>query len=792
MTTAQFFSGRVHSIIFENPNAGYYILRMILDGEDPVLGDRPTVRGNVPGINIQIGTWFGFEGEWIQHEQYGKQLSILKAPVVRTWTAEVAVSVLMANGVREGVALLLRTKLGDDLVRVLDAGDVAAFDGALEPDVAVHTMQRWRVAKAYFRTLDFITRAGISKNRISQVWSMFGDEAEEVLSENPWALVRIDGITFKETDEVAVRLGLDLTHPKRIEGAVRYTCKMRKGLGHLYLTTGDIVSGVAELVGGGGVSQDEVARAIGSLHKQKHLIVDRKTRVGITAVYEPWLHFVEGEAAELLCARARSALPERDVDTLAKYAEAIARTGPSAQDVLTGGDGALLPVVEAALRDWSTGSKVTLSEAQLVGARNALLAPVSILTGLPGSGKTTALKAIVSILRDAEIPFLLVAPTGIAAKRITAVTGAQASTIHRAFGAAGRRTENGRETTYTGITGQAGVQDGSDGFGEQWGGESGTGHPADVVVCDEASMVDQHLLYRILSCTRPTTRLVFIGDSAQLPSVGPGNVLRDLIASELFPTVSLTEIFRQADTSQIIAAAHAINRGDIPEVANGQGDFVFLPAKTEEAAFDLVTRIAEKLYEKREIFQVLSPRHMGTCGVTNLNSNLRERLNPKQPGLSEMKLGFDTIREGDRVMVVRNDYEREVFNGDTGKVSKLDRRTREVTVKIHGTPVQYVQIPFKDAPEYLRLAYAVTVHKSQGLEYDTVVMPMVNGFSHQLQRNLLYTAITRARKRVILVGHHEAMVRAIMNNRPDERNTLFLDRLRAKFSPDGVTVPLSA
>lgn len=778
-----YFSGRVHSVIFENPTQGFYILRMALDGADPILGDRPSVRGNIPGISVQVGTWIGFEGEWVEHEQHGRQIQIARAPVVPAWTPEIAVSMLTANGIAEHVARLLKLRFGEDLVEVLDEGDPKPLvvDG-VDAVAAERVLLRWRAGKAQLAMMDFFAKAGVPVERVAQAWALFGDSAEEVLTANPWALIAVEGITFDQVDEVAQRLGLDLSHPKRVEGAVLFACKSRKGLGHLYLTSGEILSAVLELVPD--LTEEGLGKAIVSLHRQQTLVVDRRTRVGTTAIYEPWLHRIESESATHLRERCASARLEAQPEVLAKFLDALASTGPQAEVARRDGD--LRAVAEAALRDWSTGSQVTLSALQLEGALNGLVQPVSLLTGLPGSGKTTTLKALVTILRDAKVPFLLVAPTGIAAKRAASVTGAVASTIHRAFGAAGFNRTDSRETTYTGVKGgSSGAGDGSDGAGERWGFGSGNLHEADVVICDECSMVDQHLLYRILMCTKTTARLVFIGDDAQLPSVGPGNVLRDMIASRQFPTVALTEIFRQANTSQIVVAAHAINRGEVPETSTS-GDFVLVPTRTDEEAFDIVVRIAEKLYGKRErteSFQVLSPRHNGVCGVTNLNARLRERLNPKQPGANEMKLGKDSvIREGDRVMVVKNDYDRGVFNGDVGKVHKLERKVRVAEVKIHGTPVQYVSIPFKEAATYLRLAYCVTVHKMQGQEADVIIMPIVNGFSHQLQRNLLYTAITRARKRVFLVGHPEAMVRAIQNTQQEERNTLFLDRLRAAFS----------
>lgn len=785
-----YYSGRVHTIVFENQAQGFYVLRMVLDGSTPnQMAEHPVVRGHVPGITVEVGTWFGFEGDWVTHASYGRQLSITKAPVVQTWSPEVASSILAANGVGERVVTTLRDHFGEELVTVLDKHDATLIEQVpgMTPVSAAHIVARWKVAKAYFRTLEFLAEAGVPRNRVSQVWSLFGDDAEEVLSTNPWALVRIDGITFQQADEVATKLGLDKDAAARVEGAVRFVVKTRKGLGHLYLTSREIHSEVSNLVGD--LEASKLAQAIAALHKQKHLIVDRQTRPGTTAIYEPWLHMVESRSAEAILDRVVSARPERDPEWHARYVKSLGGTGSEAEAVAKAEPGNLHKVAEAALRDWSLGSRVVLSNAQLAGALNALVEPVSVLTGLPGTGKTTTLKAVVAILKDAGVPFLLVAPTGIAAKRITAVSAAPASTIHRAFGAKGWNTGEEREATYVGVTGQStSLLEGSDGSAENWK-CSESPHTADVVICDETSMVDQHLLYRLLTCTKPTARLVFIGDDKQLPSVGPGNVLRDLISSGLFPTVSLTEIYRQAEASQIVVAAHAISRGEVPLIQDS-GDFRLVRAQSEEQVLEIVVKLATQLYEKRKNFQVMSPRHTGTVGVTNFNARLRELLNPKQPGLQEMRLGSEVIREDDRIMVVKNNYEREIFNGDVGKVQKLDRKAREAEIKLHGPPVQYVRVPFKDAAEHLRLAYCTTVHKMQGQEADTIIMPLVTGFAHQLQRNLLYTAITRGRVKVILVGHHEALVRAIENNRPDERNTLFLDRLHKVAG--GYKVPASA
>jgi exodeoxyribonuclease V alpha subunit len=256
-----------------------------------------------------------------------------------------------------------------------------------------------------------------------------------------------------------------------------------------------------------------------------------------------------------------------------------------------------------------------------------------------------------------------------------------------------------------------------------------------------------------------------------------------MISSDNFPMVHLTEIFRQEDTSDIVYAAHEVHAGRTPEFTS-KSDFTLLEEGNEDKALDIILRLAERMYNRRDNFQILSPRHAGTLGVTNLNSRLREILNPKKSGGQEMILGKDygTIREDDRIMVVKNNYELGVYNGDVGKVSRIDRKAQLVEIKIHGTPPMLVPISFKDVPTYLRLAYAMTVHKSQGQEYDRILMPVVPSFRHQLQRNLLYTGITRAKKKVVLVGRQTALTTAIENNKEDHRNTLFIHRLAKVFS----------
>lgn len=775
---SQYFEGRVHTVVYADEGAAFYILKVALDtGEGsnlptaiPSFGPPVTVRGHIPGMAVKVNTWISFKGEWNHHPKYGKQLKITKAPVLKKgWTPDTAIRALSGE-VAESLLEHIRTALGDD--KFLEAlGDAEILRGVsgVTKYAAQQIEERWGTIRALFETLHFLNNLKIPPARVRNIWQVFKDDAEKVLSKNPWALVQIEGISFAVADEVAQRLGLSLESPLRVEGAVLYACQTQGGKGHLYFTTGELFAEVKNLIS----LQDpkKMAHALKALHDKGSLVLDRDTRPGTLAVYEPWAYEMEKESSRLLLERLTSA--SYDTVDPGEYIKNLGNVGPLTERVSALGD--LMDTICEAVAEWGDQASISLSPSQEEGVINALRYPVSLLVGLPGSGKTTSLKAAVNILQDAEVPFLLCAPTGIAAKRLSALTGAKAYTIHRAFAAQGE-SDDERESTYTGIVGEA--KSGSGGgtnFGV-WKYGPHRPHPARVVIVDESSMVDQHLLYRLLSCTADNCRVVFVGDHAQLPSVGAGNVLRGMIESGRFPTVKLTTIFRQEDASGIVFAAHAMHRGEVPEVKN-DGDFVLLEIEDEGRAQDAVVALATRLYQKRLDFQVLSPRHGGALGVTALNRRLREVLNPEGPGLGEIRLGEDTIREGDRVMVVKNNYSLEVFNGDVGSVKRVDHRARLLQVKIFGVVPKLVDLEFKNVTQILRLAYATTIHKAQGLEYDMIVAPILPGFQHQLQRNLYYTAITRAKKRVFLIGTRGALARAVSNHKEDARNSLFVDRL---------------
>lgn len=790
MSTPEIFSGTVTRVLYENED--FRILLATLDGGGPATTYAPpvTVKGDFPAQNVQVGSWISFEGKWIEHEQYGKQLTVLRSPVaVPKWTDDRVLAALTSAQVGPTVRMHLLAhakQRGLPLFEVMDAKDPIV--PGVDKLTLDHALARWRSIRTYMDAANFMSEAGIPASVVSTVWKTFGADLETTITVDPWVLVRIQGISFNEVDEIALKLGVPLSNPGRVRGAVLSSIQTSLQEGHVFCSTGQVVAAVNSMLPGTSLPPKDIAAAIGDLAKEGVIVVDRGTRPGLVALYDKWNHHAETECARLLAERLATPLEERYLT------DALCQVGDRVRDeAATGASLERLSVL--ALENWAAGHKTALTVEQLQAATRALTSQVSLLTGLPGTGKTTTLRAVVSILRDMGIPFLLAAPTGIAAKRMSSVTGAEASTIHRAFGAKGfAKDDQEREATYIGVIGDKSRKTSSGGDGE-WEFGPDRPHPAKYIVIDESSMLDLHMLYRLLTATSSTCRLMFVGDPYQLPSVGSGDVLHDMVRSKVFPHSHLVTIFRQEGTSDIVMAAHAVHAGKTPDTSGT--DFVLMTATTEDAASDIITRIAQNLYSKRKNFQVLSPRHAGSAGVTALNQRLRLALNPSVPGLAEMRLGGSVVREGDRIMVVKNDYELGVYNGDVGKVSRIDRRAKEVELKIFegpGLPSRLVSYPFKDATRSIRLAYAQTVHKSQGQEYDFIVLPILMSFGQQLQRNLFYTAITRAKKKVFLVGVLPAIQKAVENNQAERRNTLLDKRLEdlVRGSPSSTTQVVQA
>lgn len=773
---SQIFSGTVSSIVYENDD--FKILKVLLDeGEKHPI----SAKGNFPAQDVQVGTWVSFEGSWKDDPQYGKQLTVIRSPVaVPNWTDDKVLAALSSYGVGPTVRSSLKIWALSRGIPLQQALDGAALEGLAVDDSAKEDLvDKWKSLRTYLDAAAFMAEAGIPQNVVAKVWATLGEDFQKVITEDPWVLIRVSGISFKEADEVARKLGVPLSNPGRVRGAVLFATHENLFEGHVFTTTAQIIAKVSALIPNPEPPPKAIAQAISELRDLGAVVVDREICPGTVAVYDEWHHKVEKRCAEILYKKSVSRVDENFLRAC------LSKVGDSVKDLSASEGSGLGDLASEALRVWARGKKISLTQQQHEAAVRALVSPVSLLTGLPGTGKTTTLMAVVSVLQDMGLSILLTAPTGIAAKRMSTVTGKEASTIHRAFGARGSSEGEKQGASYVGV-----VKDPSkratrseSGHEGDWGYGPGRPHPAQVVIVDESSMLDLHMLYRVLTSTSDACRIVFVGDPYQLPSVGSGDVLRDLVQSGAFPHSHLDQIFRQEGTSGIVIAAHDVHLGKTPHI-DGK-DFILMEAETEEEAADLITQISLKLKDKKAVFQVLSPRHAGEAGVTSLNQRLRIALNPAVSGLTEHRLGGSVVREGDRIMIVKNDYGMGVYNGDVGKISRIDKVAKEIEIKIfegsESSP-RLIRYPFKDASKALRLAYAQTVHKSQGQEYDIIVLPVLNSFGRQLQRNLFYTAITRAKKKVFLVGVTGAIDKAVENNRADSRNS-FLSLRITKSSP---------
>jgi exodeoxyribonuclease V alpha subunit len=769
----EIYSGTVHTVKYADGD--FHIAVLVLDGEENYA--TVTAKGHFPAQALKAGTWVSFEGRWINDARFGRQLQVTRSPAaIQNWTDDRVLSALTAQEIgpslRRTVHMYARSQ-GIALQELLDKGDLSEVSG-IDDFTRQVILTKWQNIRTYLDAASFMAEAGIPSRIISKVWSMFGTDLQQIITQDPWILVQVPGISFSEVDEIAIKLGLSLDNPGRVRGAVLASVQEVVENGHVFSSTGQLVEMVTGKIpskknGTPAVTPPQIATAIKELAERKILVVDRETAPNFSALYDTWHYEVEVFCAENLAHRVRTDLDE------GRLTKQLCQVGDRVRDAKANGAD-LKGLGKAALENWAYGRKTSLTEEQMGAALHALTSPVSLLTGLPGTGKTTTLRAVVSVAQDAGIPFLLVAPTGIAAKRMASVTGAPAATIHRAFGAS-KFMEDGeeREATYVGIVGSAKKKSGKVGQGE-WEFGPGNPHPAEFVIVDESSMLDLHMLYRLLQATSEKCRIMFVGDPYQLPSVGAGDVLRDMVNSKVFAHTHLTTIFRQEGTSGIVLAAHAIHAGKAPK--NDGKDFLVVEAESEDEAADKTVRIAQKLYESRKNFQILSPRHGGDAGVTALNQRLRLVLNPGLPGLNEKRISGSVVREGDRIMVVKNDYDRQVYNGDVGKISRIDKG--EIEIKVFegpGNPDRIVIYKSGEASKAIRLAYAQTVHKSQGQEYDVIVIPLLPQFGLQLQRNLFYTAVTRAREKVFIVGTDSAIEKAVRNNKSAKRNTLLDVRL---------------
>ncbi len=703
--------------VFSNEETGWSVVRI------------DTARGSITAVGLLLGLRAGdrlrLTGRWTVHPRFGEQFEVSSFVEVQPSTLE---------GIRRF--------LGSGRIKGLGAGFAARLVehfGLQTLDVIEHEPERllevtgvghrraeqirtgWQQHRGVQQVMVFLQSHDVPPALAAKVWQRYGPAAIDVVRENPYRLAEeVSGVGFLTADRIARGLGLPPDAPQRLEAGLVYTLARAADDGHVHLPRPDLLSWAGRLLD---TDADDLELPLERLIAAGRVVAERWPDAD--SVFQPTLHTAEWQVAAHVRELLETGAPDLDLD------------------------------VGSAVRRYESDAGIELAPEQRQALESALTAPMVVVTGGPGTGKTTLVRGLVTILERKGLQPLLAAPTGRAAKRLEEATGAAARTIHRLLE-----------------------------FNPATGTFARDRHfplEADVVVVDEASMVDVELASSLLEAIPAGTRLVVVGDADQLPSVGPGSVLGDLILSGAVPVIRLRHVFRQAQRSLIVVNAHRVNHGQMPEEAEGEelADYYFVAREAPEAAVDTVVELVARRIPERFGFdplddvQVLTPMHRGELGVANLNARLQQALNPAG---QEVQVGARSYRLGDKVMQLRNNYDLDVYNGDLGRILAVDPEERQVVVRFDGRPVT---VP-ADSLDDLGVAYACTIHKSQGSEYPAVVVVLHHQHHIMLQRNLLYTALTRARRLVVVVGSRRALARAVRNATVRRRHTRLAERLQAE------------
>ncbi len=729
--------GTIERITYYNEETGYTVAQITPEGRSYTV----TVVGNL--LEVNPGESLRLHGQWTSHPRYGRQFQVERYSTLLPATAA-GIEKYLGSGLIKGIGpvtarrIVRRFKL--DTLRVIEEEPQRLREVlGVGKHRAALIQKAWEEQKAIKEVMLFLQSHNVSTSHAVRIYKTYGDASIDVVRYDPYRLARdIHGIGFLTADKIAQELGLAHDSPQRVQAGITYTLGQMADDGHVYAPVGELVNESTQILD---VPPTLVAEGIERLSAEQQVHVEPipdplpSQQLGQPLREERAVYLPPFYHSEIGVANRLKTLLHVDKSRLAFFHEAN---------------------LDRVFDHLAQRGDLVLNQGQQAAVRTALTHKVTVLTGGPGTGKTTAVQTVIRLLESKGFRYAVAAPTGRAAKRLAEATGREAKTIHRLLEFKPQQ-------------------------GEQFQRNEANPLEVDMVIVDETSMLDLLLTNHLLKAVHPESHLLLVGDVDQLPSVGAGNVLKDVIGSGVAAVVRLTEIFRQAEGSLIVENAHRINRGKMPLFSTNATDFFLFPADDAERAGDLImdlvqTRIPRRFgFDPMTDIQVLSPLHRGAAGVGALNQRLQAVLNPPTEEAAERRQGARVFRVGDRVMQIRNNYDKEVFNGDMGRITALDPVDQVLAVRIDDADVVY---DFSELDELVH-SYAVSVHKSQGSEYRAVVVPVLTQHYVMLQRNLLYTAVTRAKELVVLVGTRRAIGIAIRNNKIVERHTALDARLRA-------------